>query len=263
MNIKIGCTGWSYQGWSGTFYPKNLKSSNWLKYYSQLFDITEINSTFYRIPAQEIVRRWDTDTPRHFRFTAKFPSIITHEKRLERVNSEVFSFLASLSPIYEKISALVLQLPPSLSFEETKPRLDELFDMLPEDFVYPIEGRHESWFSENAISYLKQNKHCLVWNDVAGVNNPMSITSNYLYVRLIGDRSIPDSEFGKVIKNKDVLISRWAKKLQEVKDIPLAMIMTNNHFEGFSPATANSLRKKLGMKELIWDEKKQKTLGNF
>jgi len=61
------------------------------------------------------------DTPRHFRFAAKFPSIITHEKRLDRVNSEVFSFLSSLSPINEKISALVLQLPPSLSFEEANP----------------------------------------------------------------------------------------------------------------------------------------------
>jgi len=178
MNIKIGCTGWSYQGWSGTFYPRNLKSSEWLKYYSQLFEITEINSTFYRIPAQEIVRRWNADTPRHFRFTAKFPSTITHEKRLDRVNSEVFAFLASLSPIHEKISALVLQLPPSLSFEEAKPRLGELFDLLPNDFLYPIEGRHESWFSQDAITYLKQNKHCLVWNDVAGVNNPMPITSD-------------------------------------------------------------------------------------
>lgn len=144
MELKIGCTGWSYQGWSGTFYPKNLKSPDWLKYYSKIFDITEINSTFYKIPSQEIVRRWNTGTPRHFRFTAKFPSTITHEKRLERVNSEIFSFLTSLAPIYEKISALVLQLPPSLSFEEAKPRLEEIFEILPKDFLYPIEGRHES-----------------------------------------------------------------------------------------------------------------------
>ena len=263
MNIKIGCTGWSYQGWLGTFYPKNLKSSEWLKYYSQIFDITEINSTFYKIPAQEIVRRWNDDTPKHFRFTAKFPSIITHEKKLDKVNSEVFSFLSSLSPIHEKISALVLQLPPSLSFEEAKPRLVELFELLPDDFVYPIEGRHESWFTAEATTYLKQNKYCLVWNEVAGVNNPMQITSDYLYVRLIGDRSIPDSEFGKVSKNKDNLIEKLANKLQEIKDIPLAMIMANNHFEGFGPATANSLRMYLGMKELAWEEKKQKRLGNF
>ena len=263
MNYKIGCTGWSYQGWSGSFYPKNLKSSEWLKYYSQIFEITEINSTFYRIPSQETVRKWNADTPRHFRFTAKFPSIITHEKRLERVNSEVFSFLSSLVPIHEKISALVLQLPPSLSFEEAKPRLDELFDILPDDFLYPIEGRHESWFTDKTIAYLKQNKHCLVWNDVSGINNPMPITSNYLYVRLIGDRSIPDSEFGKVSKDKKEEIKNWADKLEKISDIPLAMIMANNHFEGFAPSTANSLRMQLGMRELIWEEKKQKTLGNF
>ena len=41
------------------------------------------------------------------------------------------------------------------------------------------------------------------------------------------------------------------------------MVMTNNHYEGFGPATANSLRMQLGMNELIWEEKKQKTLGNF
>ena len=190
-------------------------------------------------------------TPKHFRFTAKFPSIITHEKRLDRVNSEIFSFLASLSPIYEKISALVLQLPPSLTFEEAKPRLEELFELLPDDFLYPIEGRHESWFSEDAIAYLKQHKHCLVWNEVTGVNNPMPITSDYLYVRLIGDRSIPDSEFGKVTKNKDKLIASWVKKLQDIKDIPNAIVMVNNHFEGFGPHTVNSLRIQLGMRELI------------
>jgi len=263
VNIKIGCTGWSYKGWSGVFYPKNLKSSEWLKYYSRIFDITEINSTFYRIPAQEIVRRWNADTPRHFRFTAKFPSIITHEKRLNKINSEVFSFLASLSPIHEKISALILQLPPSLTFEEAKPRLKKLFELLPDDFMYPIEGRHESWFTDEAIAFLKQSKYCLVWNEVAEVKNPMPITSDYLYVRLIGDRSIQDSEFGKVTKNKDNLIKKWADKLQEIKDIPLATVMINNHYEGFGPATANSLRMYLGMKELSWEEKRQKTLGSF
>ena len=119
--------------WSGTFYPKNLKSSEWLKYYSQIFDITEINSTFYRIPSQEIVRRWNADTPRHFRFSAILLST-ANEKRLERVNSEIFSFLASLAPIEEKISALVLRTLPSLSFDEAKPRLEELFDALPDNF---------------------------------------------------------------------------------------------------------------------------------
>ena len=263
MEIKIGCTGWSYQGWSGTFYPKKLKSSEWLKYYSQIFSITEINSTFYKIPSQEIVRKWNADTPIHFKFTAKFPSIITHKKRLVDIDSEVFSFLTSLLPIHEKISALVLQLPPSLTFDEAKPRLEKIFDILPKDFLYPIEGRHESWFTEKALEYFKQKKHCLVWNVIDGVNNPMPITSNYLYLRLIGNRSIPDNQFGKIRKDKSEIIKNWAQKLVKIVDIPLALVMANNHFEGFGPSTANTLGKNLGARELIWEQKKQKTLGKF
>ena len=41
------------------------------------------------------------------------------------------------------------------------------------------------------------------------------------------------------------------------------MVMVNNHFEGFGPATANTLGENLGRMELIWEEKKQKTIGNF
>ena len=138
-----------------------------------------------------------------------------------------------------------------------------MFDILPNDFLYPIEGRHESWFTEKALEYFKQKKYCLVWNVIEGVNNPMPITSNYLYVRLIGDRSIPDNQFGKIKKNKSESIKNWAQKLVKISDIPLALVIANNHFEGFSPATANTLRENLGMKELIWEEKKQKTLGKF
>jgi len=38
------------------------------------------------------------------------------------------------------------------------------------------------------------------------------------------------------------------------------MIMANNHFEGYAPSTANTLRMNLGLNELVWDEKKQKKL---
>ena len=91
----------------------------------------------------------------------------------------------------------------------------------------------------------------------------MPITSNYLYVRLIGDRSIPDNQFGKIRKDKNEIIKNWAQKLVKISDIPLALVMANNHFEGFGPATANTLGENLGMKQLIWDQKKQKTLGKF
>lgn len=259
MELKIGCTGWSYDRWSGTFYPKKLAKSEWLEYYSKIFPITEINSTYYKIPNTSITKKWDSVTPDSFQFTAKFPAIITHENKLKNVKQHVFAFLSSLVPLHDKLLALVLQLPPSLSFQEAKPRLDELFSYLPPDFKYPIEGRHKSWFTEEAFDYLKENNYCLVWNEVQGVNNPAKITSDYAYIRLIGDRSIPESEFGKITINRTILMQNWIDKIKKLK-ANLAIIMANNHFEGFGPSTANSLGIKLGLPEVVWYEKKQKRL---
>ena len=261
MKLKIGCTGWSYQGWVGPFYPKKLEASKFLKYYSEIFDITEINSTYYRIPDTFMTRKWYSDTPDSFAFTAKFPGIITHEHKLKDVKSEVGKFIVSLEPLRKKIQALVFQLPPSLSFENAKPHLEELIKYLPNHYKYPIEGRHESWFTDEAIDYLTEKNLCLVWNDVAGVTNPCPITSDYLYLRLIGDRSIAEDSFGKVIYDKADSISSWAAKLESAKDkVSLALVMTNNHYQGFAPATANSIRVKLGLDELSFSDRKQATL---
>jgi uncharacterized protein YecE (DUF72 family) len=49
-------------------------------YYSQVFNYVEIDSTFYRIPSEFMVKNWNRRTPANFRFTAKFPKVITHEK---------------------------------------------------------------------------------------------------------------------------------------------------------------------------------------
>lgn len=259
MEIKIGCTGWSYDGWTGTFYPKKLPKSDWLQYYSQIFPITEINSTYYKIPDQTIAKKWNAVTPSSFRFTAKFPSIITHEHKLKNIKEHVFHFLSALTPMHEKVIALVLQLPPSLSFDEAKPRLEELFSYLPPDFKYPIEGRHESWFTDEAFDYLTEKNHCLVWNEIHGVNNPAKITSDYIYVRLIGDRTI--SEFGKKVRDEKDTLQKWSQRIKKLENkIGLAMIMANNHFEGFGPETANTLRMQLGLSKLVWEEKKQQTL---
>ena len=65
--------------------------------------------------------------------------------------------------------------------------------------------------SENAITFLKQNNHCLVWNDIEGITNSMPITSNYRYIRLIGNRTIPDSDFGKIMIDRKEQIKNWTK----------------------------------------------------
>jgi hypothetical protein len=39
--------------------------------------------------------------------------------------------------------------------------------------------------------------------------------------------------------------------------------MLNNHFAGFAPGSANQFRKLMGLDELSFADKKQKTIGDF
>ena len=66
-----------------------MDTSSWLHYYSKVFDYVEIDSSFYRIPSAFMVRKWERTTPVNFRFTAKFPKVITHDTRLQNVDIEL------------------------------------------------------------------------------------------------------------------------------------------------------------------------------
>jgi uncharacterized protein YecE (DUF72 family) len=68
-HCHIGTSGWVYPHWRGVFYPQDLPQSRWFDYYSQHFATVEINSSFYRLPAETTFDRWqaqahqDSSTP--------------------------------------------------------------------------------------------------------------------------------------------------------------------------------------------------------
>src|SRR5438045_8965953 len=80
--IMIGTSGWTYDGWRGPFYPKEVPKRLWLSYYASQFCTTEINSSFYRTPALETVVTWRNSTPPKFAFAWKASKFVTHWKRL-------------------------------------------------------------------------------------------------------------------------------------------------------------------------------------
>ena len=91
-----------------------MENKAWLPYYSQVFNYVEIDTTFYNIPSDLMVRIWNKRTPDNFRFTAKFPRIITHEKRFKNVQKDLELFYKRMEPLKDNILALLIQLPPSL-----------------------------------------------------------------------------------------------------------------------------------------------------
>ena len=77
--IRIGTSGYSYDDWIGVLYEERESK---LKKYSQVFNLVEIDSTFYSTPKPEVVKYWASVTPRGFIFTAKVPKEITHKCKL-------------------------------------------------------------------------------------------------------------------------------------------------------------------------------------
>ena len=259
MRHYVGCSGWSYTSWQGTFYPSNIENSGWLNYYSHVLDYVEIDSSFYRIPSVFMVNNWAKRTPKNFKFTAKFPKVITHEKRLKDVDKELEYFFKAIAPLSHKTLALLIQLPPSLQIFEGLENLRNLVPVLDNRFRYAVEVRHTSWFQDLAYSFFANNDICMVWSLLGEIKTPPIITTNFLYLRFIGDRSIHEQDFGRIQIDRVLEMQKWADNIKNVQEerVNLAIIEANNHYAGFGPGTANMFRNMMGLPDAKWEEKEE------
>jgi uncharacterized protein YecE (DUF72 family) len=130
-----------------------------------------------------------------------------------------------------------------------------------ETFRYAIEVRHSSWFSDLAYNFFKNNNICLTWNQLDLIQTPPVVTSDFVYIRFIGDRSISEKDFGTILKDRASEMSGWANKLKEIQehehDVKTAMVAANNHYAGYGPETSNIFREMLGLERVTWGEEKE------
>ncbi len=206
-----------------------------------------------------MVKNWCKKTPDHFRFTAKFPKVITHDKRLKDVEKELELFFSSMIYLEDKILALLIQLPPSMGIIEGMNRLRDIIPELDKRFRYAVEVRDSSWFQDLAYSFFVNNNMCMVWSQLAGIRTPPIVTTDFLYIRFIGDRTIQEKDFGKIQKDRVSEMKKWARFLKRAREeqrdrLNLAIVAANNHYAGFGPGTANTFRKMLDLSEVTWND---------
>jgi uncharacterized protein YecE (DUF72 family) len=254
--LNIGCSGWSYEGWKGNFYPKKMESKDYLSYYSKFFKFVEVDSTYYHIPSRSSVRGWKDKTPEDFKFSLKFPKVITHEKKLEDVIKPLSMLFYSLEPLIEKTITLLIQLPPFLSEKKGFSLLQYMVRYLDKRFRYSIEFRHSSWFNDNVYNWMKENNISLVWSIRDKLQTSSIITSDQIYLRFIGDRSISEKDFGKIVKDRRKEMLDYVKKIRETQNedssIRDVLIVFNNHFAGFGPQSVNDFLKLMNFSEIDW-----------
>jgi uncharacterized protein YecE (DUF72 family) len=267
MNLSVGCSGWSYSGWVGPFYPKDAWPGEFLQLYAKLFDCVEIDSTFYRMPSRVTVKRWCNVTPSNFIFTPKLPRRITHDQRLKNVTGELSEFVNTISLLDWKLGPILIQLPPSFRYHEHQPTLLEFIASLDSRYRYAVEFRDESWFVPEIQKLLEDRNICQVWSVNQYLTTPATITADFVYVRFIGDRSI--REFGRLQKDQTKVMKPWVKTLQETgNSVQNAFVFFNNHFAGFGPGSVNEFRRLIGLDQLDWStltrhDRAQVTLFDF
>ena len=127
-----------------------------LQRYARQFNCVEINSSFYRPHLEATYARWRDSTPPDFRFAVKVPRTITHERRLHDARAPLVAFLAQTGGLGDKRGPLLVQLPPSLSFDA--PVVRRFFDLVRNSYEGPLvcEPRHATWFSPAVASLLNR-----------------------------------------------------------------------------------------------------------
>jgi uncharacterized protein YecE (DUF72 family) len=119
----------------------------------------------------------------------------------------------------------------------------------------------------------------MVRSQLAELQTQPIITTDFLYLRFIGDRSLQEKDFGRIQIDRVLQMQKWADEVKRVQndDARLAIVAANNHYAGFGPGTANVFRNMLGLPEANWKDKgepqqqqqylshdlKQSTLSDF
>lgn len=162
MNCFVGCAGWSLPRYVQHAFPDE---GSHLERYAQRLNSAEINSCFYRPHREGVWRRWAESVPASFRFSAKLPKTVTHEKRLVDTGGELEAFISQVAPLGDKLACLLVQLPPSLAFDEATSRsfMQEL--RMRWQGAIALEARHESWFQAGADALLASHRVARVLAD--------------------------------------------------------------------------------------------------
>jgi len=147
--IHIGTSGWSYRHWKDLFYPPRLKTTEWLQFYADHFDTTEINGSFYKLPTQETVINWSKKVPKNFLFCPKMSRFLTHMKKLNDPEEPLERFFNIFDLMKKMMGPVLLQLPWLLKFNYNKAEhLYRLLGSKYKNFEFVLEVRHETWLKK-------------------------------------------------------------------------------------------------------------------
>ena len=285
--LFLGTTSWSNRDWEGLIYPEGCATTDYIEHYAKVFKSVELDSTWYRVPTAKSVEGWLRRTPEHFRFTAKIPRVITHEKGLVDCMGEMETFLEAMQPLGKRLGPLLLQFPYFARGQDIHQsqnagqyqdywgeflrRMAEFLPQLPiDEYRFAVEVRNGRWLRSELLDVLRAHGVALVLNNYYTMPDLTSTrgridpaTSDFLYVRFLGDRKkmdhyvedlidrgIKQRHWDRLVWDRKDELGTWVRELRDMVGFePKREVYAffNNHYAGYAPGS-------LGLFARAWKE---------
>jgi uncharacterized protein YecE (DUF72 family) len=257
--LFLGTSAFTAAGWPGSFYPAGMKPADYLTYYARQFKTVEVDSTYYGTPSASTVRSWYEKTPPDFVFAAKVPQIITHEKMLVDCETEFDEFVDRMHLLHEKLGPLLFQFPKFTKYQiqtdEFSRRLRFLLNRVKDlpTVRFVVEIRNKAWLNEPFTDLLREYNVALALTDTSFMPRPWEmkekfdlVTSDFLYVRWLGDRhgiEKTTQTWDKTVVDRNSDLKNWVEVLKALvfnEQIRKLFAFANNHYAGHGPATVKT-----------------------
>ncbi|NOZ85734.1 MAG: DUF72 domain-containing protein [Deltaproteobacteria bacterium] len=220
--IHIGTSGWTYDDWSGVFYPKGVSGPGRLSYYISKFDSVELNASFYRFPSKVAIGSWNRKLGKDFHMAVKGHRKITHFKRLKSCEDVLPAFMERISLLHA-VRIVLWQLPPSLKKDLSL--LEAFLELLGNEQRHAIEFRHESWWHPDTVSLLSRYRVCFVSVSHPRLPGDIVPTADTLYVRFHG---LGEKPYDYDYSNRE--LATWAEKIRPLLNNRELYAYFNNDF---------------------------------
>jgi uncharacterized protein YecE (DUF72 family) len=233
--IRVGISGWRYDGWRGDFYPAGLPQRAEMEYACSRFPTVEINGTFYSLQRTAYFEAWRDATAEDFIFAVKGSRFLTHMKQLNDPEQALANFFAQgVLALGEKLGPVLWQFSQRFRFREE--RLRPFLELLPHDHQaaarlarhhdhrvkdpatdaagrgpirHAIEVRHESFLDPAFVDLLREHQVAIVVSDNPGVYPIVEEpTTDFMYLRLHGSERMYAGSYG------DDALDHWAERVQ-------------------------------------------------
>lgn len=205
--IRVGTSGWQYADWRERFYPRDVPQREWLSFYAQRFSTTEVNNSFYRLPAEGVFARWREMTPPGFVMAVKASRFLTHIKRLREPEEPVQRLWTRATELGDRLGPVLFQLPPR--FPADAGRLGALLDTLPASMRAAFEFRDPSWHTASIFDLLAHKDAAVVWADRPGARISLPSTASWSYLRFHQGRTTGPGYPREKLR-------RWAGRIAEL-----------------------------------------------